>query len=133
MRVHQHRVRSYEVDSQGFVFNGRFLEYADAAMTEYFRALGWGYNELVQSGADPSVVQLNVTYRQPAKLDDELTFDVDCTRVGTSSFDLLIGVDRETSRLVDIVMTYVNVDTSADQSRPLPAPVAQALRSRVAD
>jgi acyl-CoA thioester hydrolase len=37
---HQFRVRWSETDAQGVVFNARYLDYADIAITEYWRACG---------------------------------------------------------------------------------------------
>ncbi|HSC71381.1 MAG TPA: acyl-CoA thioesterase, partial [Candidatus Methylomirabilis sp.] len=34
------RVRYSEIDVQGIVYNSRYLEYVDVALTEYFRAMG---------------------------------------------------------------------------------------------
>jgi len=50
---HQHRVRYHETDAQKFAFNARYLEWADVAMGEFFRALGGSYRELVELGFDP--------------------------------------------------------------------------------
>ncbi|NJM50545.1 MAG: hypothetical protein HC843_06370 [Sphingomonadales bacterium] len=38
---HQFRVRWAETDAQGIVFNARYLDYADIAITEYWRALNF--------------------------------------------------------------------------------------------
>jgi acyl-CoA thioesterase FadM len=36
---HSFRVRWSETDAQGVVFNARYLDYADVAVTEYWRAV----------------------------------------------------------------------------------------------
>jgi acyl-CoA thioester hydrolase len=126
--VYQHRVRSHEVDAQGFVFNSRYLEIADVAMTEFFRGIGWPYPKLVAGGTDPSVVSAAMTFLAPAKFDDLLDVHVACRRVGTSSFRLDMNVNRGETKIAGIELVYVNVDPAAEQSRPLPAPVAEALR-----
>ena len=41
--THSLRVRWSEVDRQGIVFNGNYLNYFDVAMGEYWRALGFPY------------------------------------------------------------------------------------------
>ena len=38
--TYQFRVRWSEVDPQAVVFNARYLDYADIAITEYYRAVG---------------------------------------------------------------------------------------------
>jgi acyl-CoA thioester hydrolase len=128
MLAYQHRVRNHEVDSQGFLFNSRYLEIADVAMTEYFRCIGWPYPKLVAEGTDPSVVNAVVAFRAPAYFDDTLDVDVECRKVGNSSFTLDVRISRDHAELADIELVYVNVDPSKARSRPLPEAVALALR-----
>lgn len=68
--VYRHRVRYHEADAQGFLFNSRYLELADVALTEFFRALGWPYQKLVAAGVDPSVVKATIEYKTPARFED---------------------------------------------------------------
>ncbi len=97
--VLRHRVRHYEADAQGFLFNSRYLELADAGMTEYLRGLGFPYLDLVASGVDPSVVSAQLQFRAPARFEDILAVSVRCVRVGTASFALGVEVWREAERL----------------------------------
>jgi acyl-CoA thioester hydrolase len=129
MTAYQHRVRYHEADAQGFMFNARYLELADVAMTELFRALGWPYADLVADGTDPSVVSAGLTFSKPARFDDLLDVDVRCTRVGTSSFHLAVKVSRGPDAIATIQLVYVNVDPVSATSRPLPEEVAAALRA----
>jgi acyl-CoA thioester hydrolase len=123
-----HRVRYHETDLQGFMFNSRYLELADVAMTEYFRALGLPYLELLDAGADPSVVSAQLEFRRAARFEDVLAVAVGCTRVGRSSFTLDMSVTRAQETVADMRLTYVNVDAEATASRPLPEAVARCLR-----
>jgi acyl-CoA thioester hydrolase len=126
--THTHRVRYHEVDTQGFLFNSRYLELSDVAMTEFFRELGWPYAKLVEGGTDPSVVSARQTFLSPARFDDVLDVDVVCRRVGTSSFQLDMLVERDGTKIAEIELVYVNVDAETARSRPLPEDVVQALR-----
>jgi acyl-CoA thioester hydrolase len=127
-RVLTHRVRYHETDPQGFLFNSRYLELADVAMTEYFRALGLPYLELLEAGADPSVVSAQLEFRRAALFEDVLDVAVGCTRVGRSSFTLDMSISRAQEAVADMRLTYVNVDTDAAASRPLPEAVARRLQ-----
>ena len=128
MLVHEHRVRYHEADAQGYLFNSRYLEIADVAMTEFFRLLGWDYPDLVAGGTDPAVVNASLTFATPARFDDTIGIDVHCAQVGRSSFVLAMRFLRETTVVAEVSLTYVNVDAAAAQSRPLPDDVARALR-----
>jgi acyl-CoA thioester hydrolase len=129
MPLHQHRVRNHEVDSQGFLFNSRYLEVADVAMTEFFRSIGWPYPKLVAEGTDPSVISATLSFKSPAYFDDNLDVDVKCRRVGNSSFSLDVVFSRDETELANVELVYVNVDPAKARSRPLPEAVALALRA----
>ncbi|WP_020133586.1 acyl-CoA thioesterase [Streptomyces sp. 351MFTsu5.1] len=133
MTAYQHRVRYHEADAQGFLFNARYLELADVAMTEFFRGIGWPYADLVAGGTDPSVVSATLTFSRPARFDDLLDITARCTRVGTSSFGLDVLVARGADTIATIGLVYVNVDAVSATSRPLPDSLAKALRSTIAD
>jgi acyl-CoA thioester hydrolase len=126
--VLRHRVRYHEADAQGFMFNSRFLEVADVAMTEFFRSLGFPYVELVAGGLDPSVVSATLAFKRPARFEDDLDVHVECTRVGSSSFDLSTEIRSANELVATLVLTYVNVDAASATSRPLPNDVAGKLR-----
>jgi acyl-CoA thioester hydrolase len=127
--VLHHRVRYHETDAQGFLFNSRFLEIADVGLTEFVRAAGWPYPRLLAAGVDPSVVRAAVEFTSPARFEDVLAVDVACTHVGRSSFRMLTRVTRENTAIAEMDLTYVAVDPVAATARPLPADVADALRS----
>jgi acyl-CoA thioester hydrolase len=129
MPLHQHRVRNHEVDSQGFLFNSRYLEVADVAMTEFFRSIGWPYPKLVAEGTDPSVISATLSFKAPAYFDDYLDVDVKCRRVGNSSFSLDVAFSRDETEVANVELVYVNVDPTKARSRPLPEAVALALRA----
>jgi acyl-CoA thioester hydrolase len=111
------------------LFNSRFLELADVAMTEHFRHIGWPYRELVKAGVDPSVVSAALTFQSPARFEDLLTVETRCDRVGRSSFDLQFVVLCEGRAIAQMTLVYVNVDAVAGTSVPLPQAVAAALRN----
>ena len=128
--VHAHRVRYHETDPQSFLFNSRYLEVADVAMSEFFRHLGWPYEKLNADGVDPSVVSARLVFRAPAFFDDVIEFHVRCARVGHTSFELEHTVTRAREELAKISIVYVNVNAAEGVSLPLPAAVAHALSGR---
>lgn len=130
MRVHAHLVRYHEVDQQGFLFNGRFMEIADVAMAEFFRMLGWTYPEMNALGFDPSVASVTAQFRAPARYDDALDADVRCTRVGTSSFDIATRITRGDEVVAELQIVYVNVNAAQAASVRVPESIAEALRDQ---
>src|ERR1700674_3365533 len=86
---HRIRVRYAEIDGQSVVFNSRYLEYADVAITEYFRSLG------ISSVPGPQtpefhVAKATVEFISPIRFDEEIVLCVRTLRVGRSSWTVLI-------------------------------------------
>ena len=82
------RVRYNECDAQKVVFNARYADYVDLAMTEFMRALGRDYNALLAAGLDNQVVKLTLEWQGPARFDDVVEARIRTLKVGNTSFVL---------------------------------------------
>lgn len=122
------RVRWADVDMQGIVFNPNYLVYADVAMTEYMRAVGYPYPQtLLPFGVDVFAVSSTVDFRASALFDDDLTLAVRTQRFGRTSFLFRIGVFRGEDLLADVKTTYV----CATPEERKPAPVPEGFKTAV--
>lgn len=125
------RVRYSEIDGQKIVFNSRYLEYADVALTEF-----WRWADLAEIGpdwldAEFNVVRATVEYKQPFKLDDMIEAFVGIEKVGNSSMSHRVALHHaETGELhATVEIVSVHVDLAARKSRPIP----DSVRARLAD
>jgi acyl-CoA thioester hydrolase len=67
------RVYWEDTDGGGIVYYANYLRFLERARTEWLRSLGYSQRALVeQTGIVFAVVSLNIEYRKPAQLDDEL-------------------------------------------------------------
>lgn len=122
------RVRWAECDMQGIVFNPHYLMYADVAMTEYMRAVGFPYPEaLLPFGADIFAVNANVDFRSSARFDDALTLAVRTQRFGRTSMLFRIAVFRGEELLCDVRNTYVCATPQAQTPVPTPQAFVDAV------
>lgn len=68
------RVYWEDTDGGGIVYYANYLRFLERARTEWLRSLGHSQLELAQNpGVLFAVAGLNVEYRRPARLDDELS------------------------------------------------------------
>ena len=68
------RVYWEDTDGGGIVYYANYLRFLERARTEWLRSLGHSQQQLVQTpGILFAVAGLEVEYRRPARLDDELT------------------------------------------------------------
>ena len=77
------RVRYGECDAQKVVFNARYGDYTDLAVTEYLRALGFGEG-LVDGSFDYQLVRQTTEWKSPARFDDVIEVGVHGLQVGTA-------------------------------------------------
>ena len=121
---HRFRVRWSETDAQGVVFNARYLDYADIAITEYWRAA-----RLREKGGDEPlefhVKKATVIWFAPIKPDEMIEVMARTLAVGRTSMTQLVeihgacedGAD-DLRATVDLVSVFVDLSTHRPQLLP---------------
>ena len=125
---HRIRVRWSEVDPQGVVFNARYLDFADVAVTEYYRAAReaglWRDRDM-----QFHVRHATVDFRKPMLADELIDLFIRTKAIGRTSATTMIemhGADKEDLRAV-VELVAVHVDLSDHRPRPLPEWYAAAF------
>jgi acyl-CoA thioester hydrolase len=128
---HQLRVRFAETDMQGIVFNGNYLTYYDVAWTEYFRALGIQWKDLINMGADTVLARTQMEFKAPAHFDELLEVYTRVSKIGNTSitFEFEIYVQNDEHLIGAASSLYVCIDPQT--LRPIRVP--DELRSRIAE
>jgi acyl-CoA thioester hydrolase len=126
------RVRYSECDAQRVVFNARYGDYIDLAVTEFFRALGFG-SVLIDGNLDYQLVKQILEWKAPARFDQVLAVAVRSLRIGTTSFALgtEFRVEGEDRILALGETIYVLVDSVALEKRAIPEDLRAALERGV--
>lgn len=86
------RVHYPEIDAQAVVYNSRYLEYFDIALTEYWRAVGLYEKTGVAGGVEFHVARALVEYKAPIQLDEEILICCRTERIGTSSMTMALEI-----------------------------------------
>lgn len=129
------RVRYAEIDGQKVVFNSRYLEYADVAVTEFWPwtgisdALGAQWDE-----AEFHVRKTEIDYLKPFVLGDTIEANVRIERVGTSSLTQYFELAHAVTGALHctISMVIVNVDLPTGKPAPIPPVVRDFLQRMIA-
>jgi acyl-CoA thioester hydrolase len=124
---HRLRVRYSECDPQGVVFNARYLDYHDVAMTELHREALGPYRELVEAGVEMVVAEASLRFLGSAGFDDVLDLSLWVTRLGETSFSTSLAVRREEEVIVEGAVRYVFVDVASRAKTPMPPWVRERL------
>jgi acyl-CoA thioester hydrolase len=125
--VHELRVRYGECDPQGIVFNANYLLYFDVVFTELWRAAVGPWQEMVAEGVDAVVADAKLSFRAPARFDDELELRAHITRLGRTSITTTINVVREQELLVAGQLRHVCVSTDTWRKTDMPERIRLGL------
>ena len=114
------RVYIEDTDAGGIVYYVNYLKYFERCRTELMRALGTERAAISESGWMFVVSKLEVSYRQPANLDDELQATASITAVGGATIGFFQSVRRGETVLVEGDVQIACVDCDTGRPRRLP-------------
>jgi acyl-CoA thioester hydrolase len=129
------RVRWSDIDMMGVMYFGRYVRFAEMAEAEFFRAIGYSYDELhAQYAIWLARIHLDIDFRSPARLDDEVECRAQLIKVGASSMHFNFPVERASdgTRLADIGLVIASLDAVTLKTTRTPAALRDRLRPHVA-
>jgi acyl-CoA thioester hydrolase len=122
------RVRFAECDPQGIVFNSRYLEYFDVAMTEIWREALGPYDEATaEAGVDLVVAEAGVRYLDSLRFDDEFVLRATVRAIGSTSMTTAIAVLRDGETVAEGELHHVFLGRESGRPTPIPEPVRAAF------
>ena len=110
-----------DTDAYGIVYYANYLKFMERARSDMIRAVGVDQaEELRRSGSAYAVVEVDIKYRRPGKLGDDLQVVSRVVQVRASSVDIHQRVMRGTELLTDATVTAAFLDGAG---RPRRQPV----------
>lgn len=139
------RVYWEDTDAGGIVYYGNYLRFLERARTEWLRSLGFSQSKLAEDpGVLFAVVSLNIDYRRPARLDDELLTSCEPAVEGAATIRfaqrIYRGTGSEPTRdglLVEASVRVACIDARTLRPKRLPdfltsaLPVSGSVRSNI--
>lgn len=116
-------VRIYweDTDAGGIVYHANYLRYMERARSDWLRAIGIDQNVMqMELGCNFVVVSSMINFRQPAKLNDDLTVTASVTEASKASFWFDQTVSRDGQLLVDAKVRAACIN--ANTYRPMRVP-----------
>ncbi len=101
-KIHEFSVRVYyeDTDAAGIVYHANYLKFMERGRTEWLRELGFEQSILVQFHEVVFVVvNLNLNFKNPARLDQELIVRTSLNRLGAASIELKQALVTEDSEI----------------------------------
>ncbi len=122
------RVYVEDTDAGGIVYYANYLKYLERARTELMRSLGYDKPALFD-GMQFVVHSVELKYRVPALLDDEIVATARLVGVTRTSFTIAQTVKRGEQILVEGVVRAACVDHQSKRPVAIPADMMQTLKS----
>lgn len=122
--VHHFPLRIYfeDTDLSGLVYHANYLRYMERARSDMLRVTGIDQRAAQEEGQGVyAVTDIQIRYRRPARLDDDLTVVSHVTAVGAATCAIHQSVMRGAEQLTDAV---VSVAWLTPQGRPQRQPKA---------
>ena len=115
--VHSIEVRFRDLDALGHVNNAVLVTLIEQARFYWWQ--GWlGDRSFEMEGF--LIARIEVDYRRPIRMSDEVRVELRCTRIGTTSFDLVYRVFRAQDQMLLAEARTVQVMLDFKTNRPTP-------------
>jgi len=116
--VHVERVRFRDLDPMGHVNNAVFLTYLEQARVAFFSEMGaaTGLEEM-----NMIVARVEIDFRAPVRLGQEVEISVRASRFGTKSFDLDYELRVDGELVAEAKSIQVAYDYDGREAVPVPA------------
>jgi acyl-CoA thioester hydrolase len=107
-----------DTDAYGIVYYANYLKFMERARSDFIRAVGVDQAaELRSTGSAYAVVEVDIKYRRPARLGDDLQVISSVQQVRASSVDIHQRVMRSSELLTDAKVTAAFLDGSGRPRR----------------
>ena len=124
------RVYWEDTDAGGVVYHARYLAFMERARSEWMRALGWDQGVLRDRDDQVFVVRaMDIDFRAPARLDDQLQVSVRLLECRGASFSVGQRIERDGSLLVESRVRIAALRASDFKPRPIPDALLTELKS----
>lgn len=115
------KVRFADVDPAGIVFYPRYFEMLNAAVEDWFAALGMDFATMHQTHRiGVPTVKLDTEFKAPSHLGDELTISLTPTHLGRSSCAVTYRVIGHNGERLTAQGVLVCMDLDAQKAIPWP-------------
>lgn len=124
------RVYYEDTDAGGVVYHSRYLNFMERARTEWLRTLGFAQAVLRQDEQVLFVVHsMQLQFKKPARLDDELRVVSHVTDMGRGSFSCQQQIMRDELVLLEAQVKVACVNADSFKPTGIPARIKIALES----
>ena len=125
----RYRVYWEDTDAGGVVYHARYLQFLERARSDWLTALGISQTELRRvHGLVFVVTRMEIDFRKPARLEDELDVSVRVQSVGRARMDFTQQIRRGDDLLIEATVRAACLDAERFAPARLPKEIQEKLR-----
>jgi len=127
----RYRVYWEDTDAGGVVYHARYLHFLERARSDWLSAIGVRQTEMRErTGRIFVVTRVELDFRQPARLEDELAVSVRVQHCGRARIDFTQQIRRGDDVLIDAVVRAACLDAERFVPARMPDEVVEKIRGR---
>lgn len=109
--IYKARVYYADTDAGGVVYHATYLDFAERGRTEMLREAGYDQTRMLEThGTLFTIVNIDVSYRAPARLDDLLSIKSRVARIGGASMEIHQDICLDDKVISELKVTLVCID-----------------------
>lgn len=123
------KVRGYHLDLYGHVNNARYLEFLEEARWAWFES-GGELDRLAQRGLGFAIVRIDISYRRPAFMGEELEIRTALARLGRASGTLrqeVVLAQEPSVRVAEADVSFCVIDLAGGRALAFDADLLATL------
>ncbi|MGV8923094.1 MAG: tol-pal system-associated acyl-CoA thioesterase [Thermomonas sp.] len=126
------RVYWEDTDAGGVVYHARYLAFLERARSEWMRSRGFDQETMRRRDDLVFVVRaMQIDFRGPARLDDQLQVSVGLLECRGASFTMVQQIHLGDVLLIQAKVRIAALQASSFRPRPIPEPLNSELKSFV--
>lgn len=126
------KIRFGQTDAAGITYYPRLVEMINDIVEDFFAdAVKFSYKEMiVETDYGVPTVNLNVTFKRPAELEDYIDWFLNVKKIGRSSFavDIEAKVGENVILEAAVTLAYIKGKGAVMKSHPLPEHVKEIMK-----
>jgi len=131
-KVFRFRVYWEDTDAGGVVYHARYLQFLERARSDWLASLGISQTGLRRNaGRIFAVTRMEIDFRKPARLEDELAVSVCVQAMGRARIDFAQQIRRGDELLIEARVRAACLDAERFAPARIPAEIQEKYRDRV--
>ena len=123
------RVYMEDTDAGGIVYYVNYLKFMERARTEALRSLGFDKNWIFAQESMFVVHSMQVDYKQPARLDDNLRVEAHIMKLRRTSIIFRQNIELDGNLLCEAAITIACVSKDSMKPVAIPDTIYQSLKN----